>query len=52
MKKNKLVVGLVGLGLLGGVVAPISTQVSAKTIKSSSSKVKQSKVVIYKRTAE
>lgn len=47
MKKNKLVIGLVGLGLLGGVVAPISTQVSAKTIKSSSSKVKQNKVVIY-----
>lgn len=47
MKKNKLVIGLVSLSLLGGVVAPISTQVSAKTIKSSSSKVKQSKVVIY-----
>lgn len=47
MKKNKLVIGLVSLGLLGGVVAPISTQVSAKTIKSSSSKVKQNKVVIY-----
>lgn len=47
MKKNKLVIGLVSLGLLGGVVAPISTQVSAKTVKSSSSKVKQSKVVIY-----
>ncbi|WP_289146171.1 hypothetical protein [uncultured Megamonas sp.] len=47
MKKNKLVIGLVSLGLLGGVVAPVSTQVSAKTIKSSSSKVKQNKVVIY-----
>lgn len=47
MKKNKLVIGLVSLSLLGGVVAPISTQVSAKTIKSSSSKVNQSKVVIY-----
>lgn len=47
MKKNKLVIGLVSLGLLGGVAAPVSTQVRAKTIKSSSSKVKQSKVVIY-----
>lgn len=47
MKKNKLVISLVSLGLLGGVVAPVSTQISAKTIKSSSSKVKQSKVVIY-----
>ena len=47
MKKNKLVIGLLSLSLLGGVVAPISTQVSAKTIKSSSSKVKQSKLVIY-----
>lgn len=47
MKKNKLVIGLVGLSLLGGVVAPISTQVSAKNVKASSSKVKQSKVVIY-----
>ena len=47
MKKNKLVIGLVSLGLLGGVVAPVSTQVSTKTIKSSSSKVKQNKVVIY-----
>lgn len=47
MKKNKLVIGLVSLGLLGGVVAPISNQVSAKTVKSSSSKVKQNKVTIY-----
>ena len=47
MKKNKLAIGLVSLSLFGGVVAPISTQVSAKTIKSSSSKVNQSKVVIY-----
>lgn len=47
MKKNKLVIGLVSLSLLGGVVAPISNQVSAKTVKSSSSKVKQNKVTIY-----